>query len=324
MKSIIDLHCDTVLLAESEETDLQGLNGHINIDKLKQGGCLAQCFALFIPANDTLQEYHFSDPSPRSIYERLLRRYRFCLDRCRDTLREARSVPDILENAENGFISSVLTVEDGMLVEGELDFLNRMYDDGVRMLALTWNYENCIGYPNSPDDAAHTGRGLKEFGLEAIGRMNDLGMIIDVSHLSEAGFRDVARSSRKPFAASHSCCRALCDHSRNLTDEQLHILGDCGGIVGVNFYSRFLSDGSDDTTVSGIVRHLKHIRNKAGKEALAWGSDFDGFDSTVEFSDYSGFPMILDALSREFTDDEIDLLNSGNFLRLMRDVQNVY
>ena len=321
MKEIIDLHCDTVLLSSDAGKSLRSWNGHINLDKLKAGGCLAQCFALFIPAFKELSEYHFGSTNPMEIYEALRKAYQAILEDSADEMRPAFSAEDVLENADKGYLSSILTVEDGMLLDGRIDRVDRLWEDGVRMLALTWNYENSIGYPNSSDRELHTSKGLKEFGFEAVERMNELGMIVDVSHLSEAGFMDVARCSRKPFAASHSCSRALCDHSRNLTDEQLHLLGDCGGIVGVNFYSRFLSAGSDDTRISDIVRHMVHIRNKAGMESLAWGSDFDGFDSSIEFGDYSGFGMLTDALSREFTDDEIDLINSGNFLRVFREVQ---
>ena len=311
------MHCDTVLMAREAGKNLRDFDGHINIEKLKAGGCLAQCFALFIPSYDILDTVHFMDTGFRAIYSELLGKYRDSVKSCADALRPAYSAADIIRNEKAGYISSILTVEDGALLLDDLKYLDTMYRDGVRMLALTWNYENCIGFPNSPDDTAHKTRGLKPFGFETIEKMNSLGMIIDVSHLSEAGFFDVAKSSKKPFVASHSCCRALCGHQRNLTDEQLRTMGDCGGIVGVNFYSKFLSDGSYDTNIEDIVRHVKHIKNKAGIGSVSWGSDFDGFDeSQIEFSDYSGFPLILDALSKEFTDDEIDMISRGNFLRV--------
>ena len=221
-----------------------------------------------------------------------------------------------MENARSGFLSSILTIEDGVELDGKLDRLDTVYADGVRMMALTWNYENCIGYPNSPDPFEHTRRGLKPFGFEALEKMNELGIIIDVSHLSEAGFFDVASHSKKPFIASHSCCRALKDHSRNLTDTQLRTLADAGGVVGVNFYDVFLGDRGGMTAIEDIVRHLLYLRDRAGIESLAFGSDFDGIESTLEFRDYSGFPQILRALEAYFTDDEIDRICHGNFLRV--------
>ena len=146
--------------------------------------------------------------------------------------------------------------------------------------------------------------------------MNELGIIIDVSHLSEAGFYDVAAHSKKPFIASHSCCRALKDHSRNLTDRQLRTLAEAGGVVGVNFYDEFLGDRGGTTAVEDIVRHLLYLRDRAGIESLAFGSDFDGIVSTLEFRDYAGFPQILRALEAHFTDDEIDKITHENFLRV--------
>ena len=141
-------------------------------------------------------------------------------------------------------------------------------------------------------------------------------MIIDVSHLSEGGFYDVAAHSKKPFAASHSCCRALRDHPRNLTDDQLRVLADAGGVVGINFYDQFLGGRDGYTAVDDIVRHILHVRDMAGVDAIAFGSDFDGIESELEFGDYAGFPQILRALEQHFTEDEIDKISSENFLRV--------
>ena len=114
-----------------------------------------------------------------------------------------------------------------------------MYEKGTRLMTLTWNYENCLGYPNSRD-ASVMGRGLKKFGLETIEQMNGLGMLVDVSHLSDGGFWDCIRHSSAPVVASHSNVRALCDCPRNLTDEMLKALGEKGGAAGLNFYPAFL------------------------------------------------------------------------------------
>lgn len=313
---IIDLHCDTMLSCLVREESFRSRHGHISAEKLISGGCLAQCFALFIPTYDAAEEYGFEKTDPWQIYKALLLCYRRNMEKCADVIRPAFSPSDLAENSGKGMMSSILTVEDGVEIDGKIERLDEMYYDGVRMLTLTWNYENCIGYPNSADENLHISRGLKEFGFETVRRMNELGMIIDVSHLSEAGFYDVARSSAKPFVASHSCCRALKDHSRNLTDAQLKTVGECGGIVGINFYDVFLGDNHGFTSVDAVIAHMRHIKNRAGIESLAWGSDFDGIESTLEFCDYSGFPALLSALEKEFTPDEIDRINSKNFLRV--------
>ena len=312
---IIDLHCDTILNCYLNGENLHTYSGHINLDKLKKGGCLAQCFALFIPTHDAALECFEQEKDPWELYQDLLSVYQENIKLCSDVIRPAFSADDILSNRDAGYLSSILTVEDCVEIEGQIERFDQVFRDGVRMMALTWNYENCIGFPNSADDVLHTTKGLKPFGFDAVEKMNDLGIIIDVSHLSEAGFYDVAAHSKKPFAASHSCCRALQNHPRNLTDRQLKTLADKGGIVGVNFYDQFLGDLGGHTTIKSIVRHVLYIREKAGIESICLGSDFDGIESSLEFKDYSGFPAIIAALEKYLSDDEIDQICYGNFLR---------
>ena len=311
----IDLHCDTILFCFEGNQSLRRFGGHINLEKLISGDCLAQCFALFIPTYETAVQYLHREYDPWELYGMLLDCYRRNLADSADYLRPALSADQVRENREKGFLSSILTVEDGVEIDGKLSRFDRVYDDGVRMMTLTWNYENCMGYPNSSDPEEHA-RGLKPFGVEAVGKMNELGMIIDVSHLSEGGFYDVAAHSKKPFVASHSCCRALRDHPRNLTDDQLHVLADAGGVVGINFYDQFLGGRDGYTAVDDIVRHILHVRDVAGVDAIAFGSDFDGIESELEFGDYAGFPQLLRAMEKHFTEDEIDKISSENFLRV--------
>ena len=313
---IIDLHCDTILFCFERNQTLPGFEGHINLEKLKAGGCLAQCFALFIPTYEAADFYLHRQYEPWDLYQKLLACYRENLRVCADSLRPALSADEVLRNRDAGFLSSILTVEDCVEIDGRLERFDRVYADGVRMMTLTWNYENCVGFPNSADAREHTERGLKPFGFEAVGKMNELGIIIDVSHLSEAGFYDVAARSTKPFVASHSCCRALHDHPRNLTDAQLHALAEAGGVVGVNYYDDFLGARDRFTRVEDVVRHMLHIRDKAGADSIALGSDFDGIDNALEFGDYAGLPMLLGALERHFTDDELEKICCGNFLRV--------
>ena len=215
----------------------------------------------------------------------------------------------------------MLTVEDGACLDGELSRLQTMFDLGVRLITLTWNYENCLGFPNSPDPALHA-RGLKDFGLETLAEMDRLGILVDVSHLSEGGFWDVVRENKKPFVASHSCARALCDHSRNLTDEQLRALGDCGGVCGVNFYSQFLRAGAEHTANEDILRHMAHIADHAGMEAVALGSDFDGISCTLEMENYSGLAHLAELIADRFGSANAEKICCQNALRLFRDVMH--
>ena len=287
---IIDTHCDTMgecIARSGGKITLQNNPGHINMEKLRQGGALAEFFAIFIPTYDsgagkgvTLPPYDYF----QFVYQAYLRE----LEANQDQLAPAMNGADIRKNQAAGKISSVLTVEDGVPLEGKMERLEEIM-----------------------------GKGLKQFGLDCVERMNQLGMLIDVSHLSDGGFWDIVRHSKKPFIASHSCCRALCNHTRNLTDEMLRALGEKGGVVGINFAAQFLNEGAEYTDIDSVVRHMRHIRDKAGMDALGFGSDFDGISSTLEFQDYAGMPQILQALSPHFTENEIEKICSGNMLRLI-------
>lgn len=185
-------------------------------------------------------------------------------------------------------------------------------------MTLTWNYENCIGFPQSRKEAEHR-RGLKEFGIETVERMNDLGMLIDVSHLSEGGFYDVVRYSKKPFVASHSCARALCDHPRNLTDEQLKCIAEAGGVAGVNFYAPFLRKDAEFSAIEDILVHIRYMIRIMGEDFVAFGSDFDGIDCELEMKDYTGFQSLMEGLQREFREETVEKLCYKNVLRVLKE-----
>lgn len=315
---IIDMHCDTLLECYTKKAALKDGNMQINIEKMQIGGALAQCFAIFVFSND-LAVQEGVELGPYEFYKAVLDVYHKEMYLNADSIAPALCANDIIENKSKALLSSILTMEDGVAVDGKIERVNEFFQDGVRMMSLTWNYENSIGYPNSSLASLHS-KGLKPFGFDIVEKMNQLGMVVDVSHLSEGGFDDVARVSSKPFIASHSCARAIGSHQRNLTDRQLKIVGEKGGLVGINFCAEFLEDGRHFSSVKNIVKHLVYMKDKAGIDALGWGSDFDGIkDSVLEYKDYAGFPMILNEVSKHFTDDEIDKINSGNFLRVFKD-----
>ncbi|MFV0518000.1 MAG: dipeptidase [Aminipila sp.] len=311
---IIDMHCDTMLECfRNPEYKLSANSGHIDIDKLKKGNAYTQFFALFIDTKD------YPQMDAYEIFNEMYNTYQIQLSLNSDILAPALSVSDILRNSEEGKISSVLAVEDGVIIDNKIERVSEIYHKGVRLVTLTWNFENSIGYPCSMVPEEHNKK-LKPFGIDVISEMNRLGMIIDVSHLSEGGFYDVATHSKCPFVASHSCARALCNHQRNLTDDQLKTIGNKGGLIGVNFYSSFLQEKSEYATLNNIVDHVKYMVNKAGIEAVGLGSDFDGIDCGLEFVDYSGFPTVIDALSKHFTSDELERICNKNAFRVISEV----
>ena len=316
MGNIVDLHCDTIMECMLKGQGLAGRPGHINLEKLQKAGSMAQCFALFTISSDMQDEFGYHG-EVYDTYNKMYEIFSREMELNKDVIRQVRSAEDILKNNAEGKLSAILTIEDCIFVEGKMERIEEMAKRGVKMASLTWNYENSIGYPNSKDAELHK-LGLKPFGIEAVEAMNDLGIIVDVSHLSEGGFWDVIKYSKKPICASHSCARALCDHSRNLTDEQLKAMGETGSVVGVNFYSAFLEkDNLIFTRDEAILKHMVHIKNKAGIETLALGSDFDGIDCELEMKDFSGFPALIEKMQKHFTDDEIDLITHKNFLRIL-------
>ena len=314
---IFDLHCDTILHLYTDSKTLSTWDGHINLDKLKSCGNGVQSFALFLATNDAAVAHGVTEP-PYELFNSMYRIFDREVKENSESITQVRCYEDIEKNLAAGKLSALLTLEDCVLLDGKIERVDEIFEKGVRIAALTWNYENSLGFPNSFDSELH-GKGLKKFGFDCVERMNELGIIVDVSHLSEGGFWDVARCSNKPFIASHSCARALCDHSRNLTDEQLRAIGEHGGVCGVNFFSEFLVRDSTHTSCADIVRHMDRIRNKAGIEAVAFGSDFDGIDCTLEFSDCAGLPMLINAMGKVFTDRETELICGKNALRVFKD-----
>ena len=319
---IFDLHCDTIMNLFRGEHLREMETRHVSLEKLRRGESLCQCFAIFVPWNFTRPRPGFPD-DPEEYFERAYAAWLRELEACSDALRPARSAGEVLRNDAAGFLSGMLTVEDCVTLGGKIERVDDYFARGVRMAALTWNHENSLGYPNSPDPAEHA-RGLKPFGIEAVHRMNELGIAVDVSHLSEGGFWDVAKHARKPFVASHSCARALCDVPRNLTDAQLRAVADSGGMVGVNYYARFLRPDArtDDapTAVADVLRHIRYMVRVAGVDAVGLGSDYDGMDSPLEWGDAAGQQALVRAMEPYFTAGEIEKICCGNALRVFRDV----
>ena len=192
-------------------------------------------------------------------------------------VRDARAIESVLEA---GRTAALLTVENGKPITS-LEVVDEMAADGVKMVTLTWNAANPIAHGSQA-----TG-GLTSFGREVMRAMEDRRMVVDVSHLNDESFWDVARAARRPFAASHSNARAVCGHPRNLTDDQFRAIVDAGGVVGINYFRGFISDrvtGFDapvdgEVTFDELAAHIEHFLDLGGEGAIALGSDFDGSET---------------------------------------------
>ena len=321
----IDLHCDTLMqgfLRDGETADLYDRPEFmLDIRRLCESGAMAQCFAIFLPPPGMWTEMG-RDAVPDEVYiASCVKIFNDNLARYGEVIARATNASEIRENFAAGKVSAILTLEDGRAVAGKLENLERFYDLGVRAISLTWNGHNCFGAPNSKDPAIMA-EGLTDFGKEAIVYLQELGMLVDVSHLSDGGFDDVAELAKKPFVATHSNSRALSPHPRNLTDEMLRRLGEAGGVTGLNFAPQFLNRDTtrEDSTAALLARHAKHIANVAGEDSVAIGSDFDGMTGELEIYDPTRMSRLAYAFADAgFTEAQIEKIIYKNALRVFAD-----
>ncbi|KPU45718.1 membrane dipeptidase (peptidase family M19) [Oxobacter pfennigii] len=309
---IIDFHCDTILEL-TDRADCGNLRNNIlsiDIEKMKRSNYKAQFFAMFV----NLEEVEDSLERALSMIDK----FYLELEENKDYISIATSHDEFAANEREGKMSAFLTIEEGGAIKGKLENLRNFYRLGVRLITLTWNYPNEIGYPNH--GYTYKDKGLTSFGGEVVAEMNRLGMIIDVSHLSDEGFYDVARLSKKPFIASHSNARAVWEHTRNLTDDMIKILAQKGGVTGINFANVFLGD-SKVSRVEDMVKHIKHIKNTGGIGVVSLGTDFDGIERSLEIDNAGEMDKLITGLKKEsFTEDEIDKILYKNALRVIKDV----
>jgi len=236
-----------------------------------------------------------------------------------EVLRPALSLEDLRRNWREGAVSVWKSVEGSWCLDDGLASIERMYDWGVRMIGLTWHNDHRFATSWS-----HRGEeGLTELGLAAVKRMNELGIAVDVSHMGDAAIADVLRVARAPVIASHSNCRALCNHRRNLTDEQIRAIAGTGGVIGVNFYSPFLKRGGN-ASLADVVAHLNHLRAIGGIDCVAIGSDFDGVFGRIppSLETAAGLPRLREALAAGgFSKRDLRLVFGGNFLRALAEIE---
>lgn len=335
--NLIDMHCDTIsaLMSLPSDQNLSNNGLSINMEGMKKAGTMVQFFACFVYAasyEPSSYMEQFEDNRMVNIrsgawnqaYKDVLKMTERIDKEQNPNLKTVHCYEEILENKKSQIISAVKTVEEGGILNGDIHRLDTLYNAGVRLMTLTWNFPNCIGYPNNRKKELMD-RGLNTFGFEVIERMNELGMMIDVSHLSDGGFWDCVKTSKSPICASHSNARTLCSHPRNLSDEMLKALGDKGGVAGINFYPEFLREGQD-VILEDIARHAQHMINIGGEDLVAIGTDFDGFDNESYrewISQALQMELIWEVmLKRGITPRQIDKIMSGNVLRYIREVEN--
>lgn len=320
----IDLHCDTLMLyAAGENRRLYENNLAVDIKRLKKAGAYAQFFAIWMPDKETIvQKIKMQEYSDEKYYNTLLTGADREIKEYGDIISHAGSFEAYLANKASGKISAFLTLEDGRIAGGSLEKLYRLKRDGISLITLTWNERNCFGAPASYNKNIMA-EGLTGFGKEAVAFMQDEKIIVDVSHLSDGGFMDVTDICRKPFIASHSNARGLVSHPRNLSDKMLKLIGERGGVAGLNFCPDFLNTDRHDkrSTVKNICMHAKYMSDKAGIESVAVGSDLDGIKGDIEIDSTDKIYMLNDGLKAAgFSEDDIDKIMWKNAERVLESI----
>jgi membrane dipeptidase len=333
---IVDFHCDGILAtlpdsaydvggAKKRTLDKRSDHGHVDIPRLLEGGVNCQVFS------------HFVEPIYNQIApQRMLQVLGYALNEFEknNDINLATSYDDLMENKGNR-ISAIIGFEGAEAVVQDLRLLRVYHKIGLRRLTLTWNNRNYVA------DGVTWQRskgGLTEFGEQLVEECNKLGIFVDVSHITDQGFWDVLEVSKEPVIASHSNCRALCDHQRNLTDEMIMALIEKKGIIGVNFVPFFLTPldfqklrsgdkneakKAEEVTVETVVDHIDYIKELVGKtKNIGLGSDFDGVPMIAKgLEDVSKLSNLTKSLvAREYTDTEIKGILGENFLGYMKKI----
>lgn len=326
---VFDGHNDVLLRLmrgkiQPEKAFLEGDNlGHLDLPRMKQGGFFGGFFAVYVPSEEmgvdvdalmTRSEYDV--PLPHAL--ELARSQQVTvhmssilirIERAsKGEVKICRSAADLRHCLDNGKLAAILHIEGAEGIDPDLQMLDVLYESGLRSIGPVWSRPNIFGhgvpfrYPSTPD----TGPGLTDLGRELVKACNRLKVMIDLSHLNEKGFWDVARLSDAPLVATHSNAYAVCPHSRNLTDKQLAAIRESRGMVGVNFATSFIRpDGqrSDDTPLEEMIRHMDHLIEHVGVDGVGFGSDFDGATIPAEIGDVRGLPRLVEAMRKHGYDE---------------------
>ena len=307
------MHCDTLTVCADNGFSVVSCGLQTDIEKLKKSGCAAQCFAVFTEGDGAV-----------SAFEKYIEFFgkNFGRDGILPRVTDAGQLKNILQNGGTG---AIFTVENLGFTGGDESYIRKLGAMGVKMASLVWNFENDLALPNLLWDAEgmpvfgrRESRGLKPAGRRVAELLDELKIIIDISHLSDGGAGEILNGRKIPLVASHSNAAEVCNVSRNLTDDLIKKIADCGGVIGVNFCKDFLGLGE---TFPLVERHLRHLIDVGGEDVVALGSDFDGIPACPGIEDCTALPALFDYLSHNgFGEDVLEKFAYKNFLRVFEEV----
>ncbi|WP_432612876.1 dipeptidase [Litoreibacter halocynthiae] len=339
---VFDGHNDVLLKlyraggVSASDSFVTGREGAIDMPSAKTGGFGGGFFAVYVPSPVDL-EFKFEEmtkpaydlPLPDPIdwedaFPVVMSQAAILFDlEKRGALKVCKSAADLRATLGSGKLAAIFHIEGAEAIDAELNTLEVLYQAGLRSLGPVWSRSTIFGhgvpfrYPSTPD----IGSGLTDHGLRLVKRCDELGIMVDLSHLNEAGFWDVARHSSKPLVATHSNAHAICPHSRNLTDKQLAAIRESDGMVGLNFAVAFLRDDGRmlaDVPLEQMLRHLDHLIEHLGEDRVGLGSDYDGAVVPEELTSCAGLPKLRHAMAKHGYDEAlIAKLCHENWLRVL-------
>jgi len=296
------------LLDHPDSGDLYRNTWKIDIEKLQKAHSKVQDFALFINLGET------NDPYGR--YEEMRNLCTTQIHLYGEHIQHVLSYQDVESVYESGKIGALMSIEEGGVLGGDLDKLKQAYQDGVRLITLTWNYPNGLGEPHCGEQH----KKLTPKGIEFVEVMQDLGIIVDCSHLNDAGTEQLGDILDVPFVASHSNAREVTAHTRNLPDNLIKLIANKGGVIGLNFAQSFLGT-SPVSRIEDIVKHGLYLINKGGEDVVALGTDFDGIKPNTEIKDASEMYRLYDAFKEAgLSVEQCEKLFWKNADRLLKEI----
>lgn len=303
-----DGHCDTVSRCEKLDRPLRENDGHLDLTRLRAYAKAAQVFALYHDLADAPADGMFAEcRRQQALFVREL-------EKNGDIAVQCRTAEDVRRANAAGKIAALLSCEGAELLDCDPDRLDWARDAGVKAINLTWNHANLI----AGSHAGEPERGLNALGRAFVRRAQNCGILIDVSHCSDAAFWDLMAVTEKPVLATHSNARALCGHTRNLTDEMFRAVADTGGVVGVNFWAGFVVS-SGVPSMDDVIRHIDHFMELGGEKHVGLGGDLDGCERlSGGMKGVQDLPMLWEALRRRgYGDTLLEDIFYNNFLRVL-------
>lgn len=312
---ICDCHCDTLTELYNKNASLYENEQHFDIKRqIALGGGLQFC-AIYVPT----EVFRYQGGLRYTLC--LLDKYNQEIKKLHENgidvlqVRTAEDAGNVLKHKA----ATLLAIEEGGAIDGSLEALRCLYELGVRAMTLTWSNRNDIA--DGINEEA-TGSGLTLFGKQVVAEMNRLGMLVDVSHISTAGFWSVIETSTKPIIATHSNAKSLCAHPRNLNDEQIKALAQNGGLAGITFAGQFLEEDWRNASIESVYKHIDYMLNLIGNDDhIGFGSDFDGISHPpYNIQGVQDYKPLIEYLSKYYSNETINKITHQNVINLLKKV----